>query len=736
MSTPAPILPQAAGYGVVLGIGFFFAAFMALLAHLQNRYTHYSTRTSEEFNTASRSVKPGLIASGIVSAWTWALTVAQVQLFSVRDMPQGEERPSESCPESSTVAYEYGVAGPFWYAAGATVQILVFSILAVKVKQNAPRCHTYLEIIHTRYGPGAHLVFIFFAIFTNILVGSQMLLGGSAVVAYLTGMDTYAAVWLIPVGVAIYVVLGGLRATFLCDYTHTVILMIIILYFIFTVYASSPLIGSFSSMYALLQRAAAQRPVQGNEAGSYLTLKSNSALQFGVIQLCSGSGTVFLDQGYWQRAIASRPTTAVRAYLLGGLAWFAIPFAFATTLGLAAVALSDSPAFPTYPSPLSADQISAGLAAPSAATALLGKQGAAALLIVLFMAVTSASSAELIATSSILTFDIYKLHLNPAATPGQLIRVSHAMIVLFAVVMAVFASIWQAAGISLGWLFLFMGVVIGGAVVPVANTICWKKQTRAAAVTGAVVGCLAGIFAWLLVARLTGRTLSVATTGTESATLAGCVASICVGGICTLAISLWKPDDFDWEITRAINPAPEHGAIDPATPAPVSSRAAREEELQEDIERERERAEKSKDHDGTRTAAAEVPEPAAHAPLPGLHFSPAEDPHSPALKQALKFAIIASLALVAVLDIIIPMPMFFTHYLFSYRFFTAWVVISIIWTFCSALITIIMPLWESSEALLDVSGGFVRDVFLGGKGSKKRRMEEREKAAHEERAHQ
>ena len=59
---------------------------------LQNRYTKFSTKTSEEFNTASRSVKPGLIASGIVSAWTWAATLLQ----------------------SSTVAYEYGIAGPFW----------------------------------------------------------------------------------------------------------------------------------------------------------------------------------------------------------------------------------------------------------------------------------------------------------------------------------------------------------------------------------------------------------------------------------------------------------------------------------------------------------------------------------------------------------------------------------------------------------------------------------------------
>jgi Na+/proline symporter len=81
------------------------------------------------------------------------------------------------------------------YAAGATVQILMFSILACKTKMNAPRCHTYLEIIHVRYGRVAHIVFIFFALVTNILVGSQLLLGGSAVVTSLTGMNVYAAIF-------------------------------------------------------------------------------------------------------------------------------------------------------------------------------------------------------------------------------------------------------------------------------------------------------------------------------------------------------------------------------------------------------------------------------------------------------------------------------------------------------------------------------------------------------------
>lgn len=94
----------------------------------------------------------------------------------------------------------------------------MFSVLACKVKQNAPSCHTFLEIVYARYGKTTHIIFICFALATNILVASQLLLGGSAVVTALTGMNVYAAVWLIPLGVAVYVVLGGLRATFLCKY--------------------------------------------------------------------------------------------------------------------------------------------------------------------------------------------------------------------------------------------------------------------------------------------------------------------------------------------------------------------------------------------------------------------------------------------------------------------------------------------------------------------------------------
>jgi len=74
-------------------------------------------------------------------------------------------------------------------------------------------------------------------------------------------------------------------------------------------------------MHELLASAAAARPVPGNAHGSYMTMRSKNGLIFGVINVVGNFATVFQDQAYWQRAIASKPASAVKAYLLGGLAW-------------------------------------------------------------------------------------------------------------------------------------------------------------------------------------------------------------------------------------------------------------------------------------------------------------------------------------------------------------------------------------------------------------------------------
>ena len=77
---------------------------------------------------------------------------------------------------------------------------------------------------------------------------------------------------------------------------------------------------------------------------------------------------------------------------MGGLAWFAIPWLTATTMGLAALALESNPVWPTYPNRMSDADVSAGLVLPQAAVAMLGSGGAAATLLIVFMAVSTVSS--------------------------------------------------------------------------------------------------------------------------------------------------------------------------------------------------------------------------------------------------------------------------------------------------------------------------------------------------------
>ncbi|KAL4279601.1 hypothetical protein GQ457_03G003830 [Hibiscus cannabinus] len=529
------VLNQGLGYAVILAFGAFFAFFTSFLVWLEKRYVG-SRHTSEWFNTAGRSVKTGLIASVIVSQWTWAATILQ----------------------SSNVAWQYGISGPFWYASGATIQVLLFGVMAIEIKRKAPYAHTVCEIVKARWGTAAHIVFLTFCLMTNIIVTAMLLLGGSAVVNALTGVNIYAASFLIPLGVIVYTLAGGLKATFLASYIHSVIVHVVLVIFVYLVYTASDKLGSPSLIHRHLQEVASKLrtceepmshngqscgPVAGNYKGSYLTIMSSGGLVFGIINIVGNFGTVFVDNGYWVSAIAARPLSTHKGYLLGGLVWFAVPFSLATSLGLGALALD---------LPLTMDEASRGLVPPATAIALMGKGGSLLLLTMLFMAVTSAGSSELIAVSSLCTYDIYRTYINPDANGDKILRVSRAVVLGFGCFMGLFAVILNKAGISLGWMYLAMGVLIGSAVLPIAFMLLWRKANATGAILGAIIGCISGIVTWLSVASVEYGRVNLDTTGRNAPMLAGNLVSILTGGVIHGICSLLWPQNYTWDTTRQI----------------------------------------------------------------------------------------------------------------------------------------------------------------------------------------
>lgn len=184
-------------------------------------------------------------------------------------------------------------------------------------------------------------------------------------------------------------------------------------------------------------------------------------------------------------------------------------------MGLAALALQNSPSFPTYPNLLPDADITAGLVLPAAAVAMLGKGGAVASLLLVFMAVTSAMSAELIAVSSIFTYDVYQTYVNPEAKGSRLIYISHLTCVVYAIVIAGFATGLYYAGISLGYLYLMMGVIISGAVLPASLTLLWSRQSWAAATFSPPLALACSLTAWLVTSQSLYGNTSVASTGSK-----------------------------------------------------------------------------------------------------------------------------------------------------------------------------------------------------------------------------
>ncbi|TFK47109.1 Na+/solute symporter [Heliocybe sulcata] len=674
-----PLLSQSVGYGVVIGIGFLFAVVMLLLTAMQAKFSTFSPGSSEEFTSASRSVKPGLVCCGIVSAWTWSATLLQ----------------------SSTAAYTFadeavvGVSGPWWYGVGGTIQVAFFGMVAAKVKMNANGAHTFLEIVKARFGAPAHLLFTFYAFLCILVVCGSLLLGGAATVNAITGMPIIAACFLLPIGIAAYVVFGGLRATFVCDWAHTVVLFAIIYTFLFRTYTTSELTSPPSNLWHLLQDAAAQVPVQGNQDGSYVTMKSNQGLVFGAATILSGFSGVFCDQGYWQRAIASHPASTTKAYMLGGLSWFAIPWGFASCLGLAARALQSNPAFPTYPNPLSAEQTSAGLAAPAAAVVLMGKGGAVAILLVVFMAVTSAASSELIAVSSLFSYDLYRTYYRPNATGAEIVRVSHAFICFWAIWMGCWATILNKAGIDLGWLFYVQGVVLSPAVFPIALTVTWSKLTRAGVFCGSILGACLGMAAWMVgCLKIYGSITITNLAGPYSAVCSG-LTGLLFSGVITVVVSLLNPADYDFSDTRAIAmlDGPQHEV-------PPQGDTVHEQEASTDEKKEKFPVDTafvqtvdSKTEDGSQV---------------DTELSRAS------LMEVFRKAAWYSSILTLIVTIIVPIPMFFSHYVFSVNFYTFWVSCTFVWALSSGTFCVILPLWESRNEMGEILTNCYR--WMRGRG--------------------
>ncbi|KAL6406331.1 hypothetical protein AUP68_09121 [Ilyonectria robusta] len=402
----------------------------------------------------------------------------------------------------------------------------------------------------------------------------------------------------------------------------------------------------------------------GAKDGSYLTMQSGQALLLAGVILVSSFGCVFVDPSYGQKAIAGEPNAVVRGYFYGAFAWFAIPLGLCATLSYVAIALSNTEYWPVAGG-VTMYQINNALILPLAAEAVMGKGGAAAVIVMVFMAVTSSFSAEIIAHASIVTFDIYQPYINPKADDKRLKLVSHASLTFFAIFSASFATALNYSGISMGWILEFSGVILGSAVVPITLGVNSAYVSPLYMTWAAPIGTVCAVCAWIGTAKGMFGEVTVDTLYDNWPMFTGCTVALLLP-LLIWAIMFVFPDQrkpYDWDrlfLMQAREP-------------------------------------RQGDKEYTMDDLTDI----------------GDDWDPKALAKASRDAKIISIIMVLIFLIIIPFSLYGTGYKFSRKFFTGWTVLVFIWSWVAALLIWFLPIWQARHTWMAVVKG------LAGKSEKR-----------------
>lgn len=237
--------------------------------------------------------------------------------------------------------------------------------------------------------------------------------------------------------------------------------------------------------------------------------------------------------------------------------------------------------------------------------------------------------------------------------------------------MAAFSTGLFYAGISMGWLYLFMGVIISAAVLPASLTLLWSDQNWIAAALSPILGLTVSLIAWLVTAKSTCGALTVECTGSNYPMLAGNVAALLspIIFVPTLTFTFGR-QKYDWVSMKDIRIGDD---------SDIAASAHIDLELTPGADR--------------RTSTAE-----------------ADAAEQRKLKKAATTARSMTVAMTLILLILWPMPLYGTGYVFSKKFFTGWVTVAILWLFCSTACVGIFPLWQGRKTMTHTVRSMLLDV--------------------------
>lgn len=523
---------------------------------------------ADGYMTAGNKLGFGISAASMTATWIWA----------------------SSMYASATSGYTYGISGPIHYGLWGALMILFIYPFGRRIRAVAPKAHTLAEVMFARHGRSSQLMLAGSNVVGSIISLMSNFLAGGVLIALLSPLNFIQGVFTVALGVLLYSLWSGFRASVLTDFVQVVAMLGAVVVIVPVIFFAAGFPAAFEVGAANLTAQ------QSNFFSSEAFLKQGAPYIAAVLAYAIGNQTIA------QRLFAVDERLIKPTFITATVGYGATVIGIGM-LGVLALYLGIEPVDGDVNNII-----------PQMALTYLPPILLVLFFIMVIGALSSTADSDLAALSSIAMADVYGQNVagKKNANPRTMLLIGRITMVLATALAISFASLQ----LSILDLLVFVGALWGALVFPVIASFYWKKVTNKAFTVSVLVAlaCFLPVrFGWFPVDGAMGYLVDVfnvigigvvlglmvfgffglrpaVTVGLiamvasapfvigflhEYATLSGSLVAYAVSAVVCFAMSVRSRENFDFALikrrTGDFDPEPEERPIDdgPEQLAPV-----------------------------------------------------------------------------------------------------------------------------------------------------------------------
>lgn len=393
---------------------------------------------ADAFMVSNHRVGFGIGAASMTATWIWAA----------------------SFYAAATSGYTYGVSGPIHYGLWGALMILFIYPFGRRFRKLAPNAHTLGELIHARHGASSQLILALSNVLGSVISLMVNFTAAGALVSVLSPLSFQAGVIIAGLGVLLYTLWSGFRASVLTDFAQLVALMAIAVVIIPAVFFA---MGGPGELVAGLDTLSAE---QANFFSLEAILNQGAPFFVAVLAYAIGNQTIS------QRLFAVNEDHIKPTFLTATVGYGAIVIGLGM-IGLMALTLGVEP--------LNGDMNNL---IPQMVSGYLPPVFIALFFILVIGSLSSTADSDLSALSAIMMADVYGKNLaRGKADPRRMLLVGRLTMIVATAIGIVFASF----SLDILVMLVFVGALWGAIVFPVIASCFWNRVTNAAFTTSVLV---------------------------------------------------------------------------------------------------------------------------------------------------------------------------------------------------------------------------------------------------------